>query len=503
MDECWSDSCLICGKKFYSEAEMKVHIEEVHMMIHKKEESNTLQCPFCQFTIDQPDNVTTELENHVRNVHENDMKTPKKDECVTTQKINGECSNNLNQTTDSELRFCPVCGMTGFDTTDALSLHTETHFIDENDEMPMASNYAQDELLAIRLQQQERFEQTANKEMAEKLYFEELRDRYGMGKEHQRTGFRNQAFKNMDKQAGRSSASSFDYYSNKLNMLEKLEMGIDDGMTICSDVYETLESYLEKSLKSKTRIWIASHTYFIGRGPGDSGWGCGYRNIQMLISNLNKNSRFKEFMQQKFDGNIPSIPKLQETIESAWSEGYDVRGKEQLESKVVGTRKWIGATEAFTLFSSLGLHCRIIDFPRPSGPKRGHPLLLNWIVQYFNCEDTKNNNVFVTSKPPLYLQHEGHSKTIIGIMCEDGRNLNPVKILVFDPGDSKFQLKKKITKSGTSQKSLKEQLNFNKFIKPVSCLNKEQYQVVSIEKIASFERMQQQKNVDSICEKVQ
>jgi len=59
---------------------------------------------------------------------------------------------------------------------------------------------------------------------------------------------------------------------------------------------------------------------------------------------------------------LPSIPRLQEMIEYAWSCGFDQRGREQLGGALSNTRKWIGATEAFVLLSSLGLHCKIIDF---------------------------------------------------------------------------------------------------------------------------------------------
>lgn len=50
---------------------------------------------------------------------------------------------------------------------------------------------------------------------------------------------------------------------------------------------------------------------------------------------------------------MPSISKLQETIEKAWSLGFDVKGREQLGGRVYNTRKWIGATEIATFLSSL------------------------------------------------------------------------------------------------------------------------------------------------------
>ena len=35
----------------------------------------------------------------------------------------------------------------------------------------------------------------------------------------------------------------------------------------------------------------------IGRGAGDSGWGCAYRNLQMMISNLTQLPRYEEVVQ--------------------------------------------------------------------------------------------------------------------------------------------------------------------------------------------------------------
>lgn len=50
---------------------------------------------------------------------------------------------------------------------------------------------------------------------------------------------------------------------------------------------------------------------------------------------------------------MPSISKLQETIEKAWSLGFDERGRDQLGGRVCNTRKWIGATEIVSFLSSL------------------------------------------------------------------------------------------------------------------------------------------------------
>ena len=55
----------------------------------------------------------------------------------------------------------------------------------------------------------------------------------------------------------------------------------------------------------------------------------------------------------KDNTNMPSITKIQELIETAWSHGFDVEGKNQLGGKLKHTAKWIGATDVCALLSWL------------------------------------------------------------------------------------------------------------------------------------------------------
>ena len=52
---------------------------------------------------------------------------------------------------------------------------------------------------------------------------------------------------------------------------------------------------------------------------------------------------------------IPSIPKVQQMIESAWSKGFDPDGCHQLRGRLVNTQKWIGATDIVATLASLGV----------------------------------------------------------------------------------------------------------------------------------------------------
>lgn len=105
------------------------------------------------------------------------------------------------------------------------------------------------------------------------------------------------------------------------------------------------------------------------------------------------------YVMQVSRSSMPSISRLQQHVEWAWRQGFDVQGCDQLGGKLFNTRKWIGATEVVTFLSSLRIRCQLADFHRPTSPDGSHPEMFNWVLQYF-----QKNEEF---KPPLYLQHQG------------------------------------------------------------------------------------------------
>jgi hypothetical protein len=108
--------------------------------------------------------------------------------------------------------------------------------------------------------------------------------------------------------------------------------------------------------------------------------------------------------------------------------GFDPSGAEQLKHAVLKTRKWIGTTEVYSLLAYLGIRSTIIDFHNP-GPGKLHTKLMDWVQSYFMEES--HEPVHITNKPPLYLQHQGHSRTIIGIeVLKSGKR----NLIMFDPG---------------------------------------------------------------------
>ncbi|CAM9461944.1 unnamed protein product, partial [Sphacelaria rigidula] len=96
--------------------------------------------------------------------------------------------------------------------------------------------------------------------------------------------------------------------------------------------------------------------------PG-SEYSCGYRNIQMLCSAL---MDIPEYRRVLFGGSgcVPGVLLMQCWLERAWADGYDPDGCEQLggAGSLVGSEKWIGATECATLLRSFGVKAEVIDF---------------------------------------------------------------------------------------------------------------------------------------------
>ncbi|PIA15559.1 DUF1671-domain-containing protein [Coemansia reversa NRRL 1564] len=188
---------------------------------------------------------------------------------------------------------------------------------------------------------------------------------------------------------------------------------------------------------SSSVVLCSGETQLFCSTPADRRWACGYRNCQMLISALisrQTHSVDTGSGNLLLCGHVPDVDALQQMLELAWREGYDPEGAVQLRHRVVGTRKWIGATEVYCIMAHLGAATRIVDFPRPSARDGSHPLLFAWVLDYYTAPATtppagSDTGVCLTSRAPLYLQHQGHSRTIVGVEITETATF----LLVLDP----------------------------------------------------------------------
>lgn len=127
-------------------------------------------------------------------------------------------------------------------------------------------------------------------------------------------------------------------------------------------------------------------------------------------------------------------------IEDAWAAGFDIQGRDQLNGKLSGTSKWIGATEIASFLSKNKIKSRIFDFHKPTSANgRFHPKMLDFAGEYFRTRGKSVGNE-LRVVPPLYLQHDGHSRTIVGV--ERLKSSGEIKLLIFDPLHQKMNLLK-------------------------------------------------------------
>ncbi|CAA2968093.1 Hypothetical predicted protein [Olea europaea subsp. europaea] len=253
-----------------------------------------------------------------------------------------------------------------------------------------------------------------------------------------------------------------------------------------------LAKCLESDSKNAVSILSGYIDHFQSVESEDVGWGCGWRNIQMLSSHLLKQRQEAREVLYGGSGFVPDIASLQRWLEIAWERGFDTHGSNDFDQKIYGKRNWIGTTECAALFRSFGLRARIVDFcgkdiildktagkmkamqvygpmdkfllkgdskildaasssngsrthfSIPFGNIKGDQVLIEWVWNYFSDNNPiqyGNQRVVFSGKPPLYFQHDGHSRTIIGIQVQHQINgTQHYKLLILDPASVSMQL---------------------------------------------------------------
>ncbi|XP_055836573.1 zinc finger-containing ubiquitin peptidase 1-like isoform X2 [Episyrphus balteatus] len=364
-----------------------------------------LRCPICNDIFE-----TAALELHV-NIEHRDILSPEK-------------ANSSDIASGEIVNICPVCNKE-LDTMKSkeMEMHIETHF-------PRSPQTKTESALDM-----------VEKKIREQKEFDMLRAQYGMDDQG---NFREQSAEAMQRAVYAGEMSVADYYERQVGLRTAESHGIDDG-TSCTKSVASRVLALSSSSPGVIKSLLCSAVDHYASSYGDKGWGCGYRNLQMLLSSLLQNTSYNEVLYSAWGKRnpsrtaIPSISRLQKMVEAAWAQGFDVQGSEQLGCKLYNTRKWIGATEIVTVLSWLRINCQLIDFHRPTSPDGRHPELFNWVLEYFEQRRVHT--------PPLYLQHQGHSRTIVGIE----QRSTGLTLLVLDPSHGPRQ----VAVLGSSQDSLR------------------------------------------------
>lgn len=207
---------------------------------------------------------------------------------------------------------------------------------------------------------------------------------------------------------------------------------------------------------SNTRYRLARETpFFFAANEVEAEWSCGYRNIQMLTGSLLCSSCSAKYHELLFDGQgvVPSVQCLMTVIEEAWASGFDetgflnycreatAQGRDPLKGdRILCDGVWIGATEALTLLRLFGIRAFLTDF---QGGANVATRLMQWVWRYFEPPSLGSE----WRPPPLYLQSQGHSRTIVG--CEagvGGEGLAVIKaLLVWDPAQRGADMEKALS----------------------------------------------------------
>nr|XP_023506736.1 zinc finger with UFM1-specific peptidase domain protein isoform X3 [Equus caballus] len=462
-------SCDICGETVTSEPDMKTHLLIVHM-------ENEVICPFCKlsgvnydemcFHIETAHCEQNELERNFERINAIQYGTSDNRKDNTLQ-----CRTEVNSDCDQPLYDCPMCGLICTNYR-ILQEHVDLHLEESNFGQGMDRIQCSRDLeLAHQLQQEEDRKRRSEESRQEMEEFQKLRRQYGLDNSG---GYKQQQLRNMEIEVNRGRMHPSEFHRRKADMMESLAIGIDDGKTKTSGIIEALCRYYQNAATDVKRVWFSAVVDHFHSSFGDKGWGCGYRNFQMLLSSLLQNDVYDDCLKGM---SVPCIPKIQSMIEDAWKEGFDPQGASQLNNRLQGTKAWIGACEVYTLLTSLRVKCHIVDFHKATGPLGTHPRLFEWILNYYSSEREGGPKVVCTSKPPIYLQHQGHSRTVVGIEERKNRTLC---LLIFDPGCPSREMQK-LLKQDMEASSLKQLRKF------VGNLKHKQYQIVAVEGVLSSE----------------
>uniref|UniRef100_A0A182PAS8 Zinc finger-containing ubiquitin peptidase 1 n=1 Tax=Anopheles epiroticus TaxID=199890 RepID=A0A182PAS8_9DIPT len=435
---------------------------------HHVDTLSVLQCPICNRTFESG----SDLELHV-NIEHRDILSPAKADSgrATNGTPSGAVAHNGSYGGSSS-SLCPVCGIS-FDhmKTQDMEYHIEKHF-SKSPQNPYqsagggavggagAAGGKNPPTVAVDLEKQAQ-------KLREQREFEMLRAQYGMDDQG---NFREQSAAAMQRAVYAGEMSVADYYERQVGLRAAESHGVDDGSSCTKSVSPRVLS-LSSSSPNVIKTYVCSSVDHYASSYGDKGWGCGYRNLQMMLSSLLQNTSYNEALYSAWGSHgpartaMPSISRLQRMVEAAWAQGFDIQGSEQLGCKLYNTRKWIGATEIVTVLSWLRIKCELVDFHRPTSSDGRHPELFNWVLRYF--EEPRIHT------PPLYLQHQGHSRTIIGIE----QRTSGLSLLVLDPSHGPRQ----VAALGSSQDSLRL------IRKNSAAMRAPQYQVVAVKGLIETE----------------
>lgn len=211
------------------------------------------------------------------------------------------------------------------------------------------------------------------------------------------------------------------------------------------------------------------------------GWDCGYRNVAMLCSSILKDrtTDLVSVLARSGMVRVPSVEEIQCRIEAAWGRGFDEDGARHYGFQLLGKKSWIGAVEVAIMFRAMGIRAQVVDFLIQTDGDR--QVLLDWVWDYFAsqcragaCLTCRNSHFGRDGSfiPPLYFQHEGHSRTIAGA---ERLQSSAINMLVVDPLRSFSNQLRNCEERGTGMAPMMRRVRVGK-----DGLTKREYQICFI-----------------------
>ncbi|RUS86366.1 hypothetical protein EGW08_005884 [Elysia chlorotica] len=464
--------CPLCDMDLETDSALAVHLASVHSEEEDAKSSGStgcLSCPLCDVTCASDQ----EMASHV--------KTHESDSTYYGISASGTFSEpEFVPFTESQVLVCPMCGK-AMDDPDLLTSHVEIHFSPQH--RPGVNN----DLDAVNkenipLQQKKTFPTGKSKQKTDRSVANSAQGQARSPPLSTKdvTSYRRQYELSLERDVLRGRISVVDYHEQRAGMQGNDLKGVDDGHSRVDGVIEQLGRLYRQQARPGQQVYLCSPTSHFSGSHGDKGWGCGYRNFQMMLSCLAHQSQYADKIFKNGRPLIPSVPKVQQMIESAWGKGFDPDGCRQLRGCLVNTQKWIGATEIVATLASLGVRCRLADFHAPSAPDGTHPRLLEWVTDYFTSRQPQQFT------PPLYLQHQGHSRTIVGVEVDRGTT----RLLLFDPGSKRDHIAGLLS-NGLDWKSMRT------FRRTQAAFKARQYQIVAVVGILTAREYEESKIIKS------
>lgn len=215
--------------------------------------------------------------------------------------------------------ICPVCSISldNMKTID-MEMHIEGHFA----KSPKAAKAEPD------------LEKQAQK-LREQREFEMLRAQYGMDDQG---NFREQSAAGMQRAVYAGEMSVADYYERQVGLRAAESHGIDDGTSCTKSVAPRVLS-LSSASSSILRSVVCTAVDHYASNYGDKGWGCGYRNLQMILSSL-LHVRVRRWISVLLDNLLFYLNRIQRITKHCTQHGAHKDRLEQLCRAYQGYRKW-------------------------------------------------------------------------------------------------------------------------------------------------------------------